>query len=313
MSVTSRPIAIATRASELALWQANHVRDRLRALYPDCTLRIVAMTTRGDRILDRSLAKVGGKGLFVKELEHALVDGRAHIAVHSMKDVPMELPDGFTIGAILRREDPRDAFVSNTHAALAELPPGARVGTSSLRRKAQLRARFPRLSIQPVRGNVQTRLRKLDAGEFDALILAVVGLKRLGLGERVRQVLSPDESLPAPGQGALGIECLASDSRALELVAALQDADTAAEVRAERAVSRLLGGSCQVPLGAYARCDGKRQLHLRAFVATPDGRRILHAEATGAASAPEAVGAQVAEALRAQGAQALLDELAQRG
>ncbi len=306
--MSAAPLPIATRASELALWQANHVRDRLRALHPDCPVDLVALSTRGDRILDRSLAKIGGKGLFVKELENALKDGRARIAVHSMKDVPMELPEGFVIGAILAREDPRDAFVANAYSNLAALPPGARVGTSSLRREAQLRARFPQLEIRPVRGNVQSRLRKLDAGEFDALILAAAGLKRLGLAARIRSILEPDESLPAPGQGALGIECLAEDEAVLQRVRPLDDPASACAVTAERVVSRLLGGSCQVPLGAYAQCDGER-LHLRALVASADGRRLVRAEKTGSAAAPEALGAEVAAALRAGGADALLASL----
>jgi len=306
MSAPELPIA--TRASELALWQASHVRDRLRALHPDCRVELVAMSTRGDRILDRSLAKIGGKGLFVKELENALKDGRARIAVHSMKDVPMELPEGFVIGAVLARDDPRDAFVSNAYPDLAAMPPGARVGTSSLRREAQLRARFPELAIRPVRGNVQSRLRKLDAGEFDALILAAAGLKRLGLAGRIRAILEPEVSLPSPGQGALGIECLAGDDDALRRVAPLEDRASARAVSAERVVSRLLGGSCQVPLGAYAECDGER-LRLRAFVASPDGRRVVRAERMGPAVAPEALGAEVVAELRAGGADALLDAL----
>jgi hydroxymethylbilane synthase len=310
--MSGRSFPIASRASELALWQSNHVRDRLLRLHPDCTVEILALTTRGDRILDRSLAKIGGKGLFVKELENALAEGRARIAVHSMKDVPMELPQGFAIGAILAREDARDAFVCNTHAGLDALPPGARVGTSSLRREAQLRARFPALEIRPVRGNVQSRLRKLDEGEFDALILAAAGLKRLGLDARIREILSVEASLPAPGQGALGIECLAADATALELIAPLQDRASACAVRAERAVSRRLGGSCQVPLGAYAECEGSR-LRLRAFVASADGTRLLAAEAAGSADDPEALGAEVASALCARGADVLLAELQARG
>jgi hydroxymethylbilane synthase len=306
--MSPRPVVIASRASELALCQANHVRDRLLAQHPGAAVEVVGMSTRGDRILDRSLAKIGGKGLFVKELENALADGRAQIAVHSMKDVPMQLADGFAIGAVLARADPRDAFVSNTFADLASLPPGARVGTSSLRREAQLRARYPALAILPVRGNVQSRLRKLDQGEFDALILAVAGLERLGLAGRIRQWLSVETSLPAPGQGALGIECLAADRDMLERIAALQDPASACTVSAERSVSRLLGGSCQIPLGAYAECDGAT-LRLRALVAMPDGSRLLRAEASGSIAEPEALGAEVAAALRAQGADALLAEL----
>jgi hydroxymethylbilane synthase len=310
--MSQQALAIASRASALALWQAEHVRERLQRLDPGRAVRIVAMSTRGDEILDRSLAKIGGKGLFVKELENALQDGRAQLAVHSMKDVPMDLPAGFAIGAILAREDPHDAFVANTCPDIASLPPGARVGTSSLRREAQLRARFPHLAVRPVRGNVQSRLAKLDAGEFDALILAAAGLKRLGLAARIRQMLSPEESLPAPGQGALGIECLNTDAAALRLIAPLQDADTASAVSAEREVSRQLGGSCQIPLGAFAERTGAL-LRLRAFVAAADGGVLVRAEATGPADRPEALGAEVAAALRAQGADAILARLASRG
>ncbi|MCC6532202.1 MAG: hydroxymethylbilane synthase [Burkholderiales bacterium] len=301
-------IVIASRASALALWQAEHVRDRLQALYPGCAVSIASMSTRGDRILDRSLAKIGGKGLFVKELENALEAGEAHIAVHSMKDVPMVLPDGFSMAAISAREDPRDAFVSNAYRSLDELPAGARIGTSSLRREAQLRARFPALGVQPLRGNVQTRLLKLDEGGFDAIILAAAGLKRLGLGARISAVLSPEESLPAPGQGALGIECLSRRTDLAAVLAPLGDEDTARAVQAERTLSRLLGGSCQVPLGAYGECAGER-LRLRAFVATPDGRRLLRAEASGPKHDPEALGMEVAAALRAGGADAILRAL----
>jgi hydroxymethylbilane synthase len=310
--VNPQHIAIASRASVLALWQAEHVRDILLATYPGLAVTIVPMSTRGDEILDRSLAKIGGKGLFVKELEVALEERRAQLAVHSMKDVPMTLPAGFVIGAVMAREDPRDAFVSTIYPDIAALPPGARVGTSSLRREAQLRARFPRLAILPVRGNVQSRLRKLDQAELDALILAAAGLKRLGLADRIRQCLAPEDSLPAPGQGALGIECLASDAAALQLIAPLQDEDTACAVAAERTVSRLLGGSCQVPLGAFAERFGA-DLRLRALVATPDGTRLVRAEATGPASAPEELGARVASALRAEGAGAILAALDANG
>jgi hydroxymethylbilane synthase len=285
------------------------VRDRLRALHPQLDVQVVPMSTRGDEILDRSLAKIGGKGLFVKELENALQGGAAHIAVHSMKDVPMELPAGLVIGAITAREDACDAFVCNRHARLADLPPGARVGTSSLRREAQLRARYPDLDVLPVRGNVQTRLRKLDEDAFDALILAVAGLERLQLGSRIRSRLTPEESLPAPGQGALGIECRADDAEVLRVIAPLADAATAAAVRAERAVSRALGGSCQVPLGAFAQPAGDGHLRLRALVATPDGRALLRAEASGSAATPEALGNEVARLLRARGADDILAAL----
>ncbi len=301
-------IVIASRASVLAMWQAEYVRDRLRAFYGTCDVQILAMSTRGDQILDRSLAKIGGKGLFVKELENALERGEADIAVHSMKDVPMVMPEGFVIGAVTEREDPRDALVSNRYRSLAELPSGARVGTSSLRREAQVRARYPQLVVQPLRGNVQTRLRKLDLGDFDAVILAVAGLKRLGLTDRIRAFLSPDESLPAPGQGALGIECLGSRSDVAQWILPLEHRTTADAVSAERAFSRLLGGSCQVPLGAYAECQGD-SLRLRGFVGTPDGRTMLAAEASGPANEPEALGIRLAAELRARGADALIAAL----
>lgn len=305
-------IVIASRASALAMWQAEHVQQRLRSLYPGCDVSIKSMSTRGDQTLDRSLAKIGGKGLFVKELENALEAGEAHIAVHSMKDVPMVMPEGFVIAAVSEREDPRDAFVSNRYTGLAALPAGARVGTSSLRREAQLRARFPSLVVVPLRGNVQTRLRKLDEGEFEAIILAAAGLKRLGLGARISAYLSPEESLPAPGQGALGIECLAARTDLAQLLSPLADLATARAVEAERTVSRLLGGSCQVPLGAFGECAGD-SMRLRGFVATPDGRRMLAAEVRGAAQAAASLGAELAAELRARGADALLSALDTNG
>jgi hydroxymethylbilane synthase len=304
MSAPDR-IVIASRASTLALWQSRHVQSRLRDLYPACDVSILGMSTRGDRILDRSLAKIGGKGLFVKELENALATGEAQIAVHSMKDVPMELPPGFSIGAILAREDPRDAFVSNRYPSLDAMPGGARVGTSSLRREAQLRARFPALDVRPLRGNVQTRLKKLDAGEFDAVILATAGLKRLDLDARITAVLSTEHNLPAPGQGALGIECLQVRQDLIDAVDPLGDPQTTQAVRAERAVSRALGGSCQLPLGAYAVVQSGT-LRLRACIATPDGRTFLTAESSGQPDAPEALGDAVAALLRVQGADAIV-------
>ena len=304
MSAPER-IVIASRASVLAMWQAQHVQNALRSLYPECDVSILSMSTRGDEILDRSFAKIGGKGLFVKELETALESGAAQIAVHSMKDVPMVLPEGFAIAAITAREDARDALVSNRFCSLDELPKGARVGTSSLRREAQLHARRASLSVGPLRGNVQTRLRKLDEGAFDAIILAAAGLKRLGLGERIAALLSPEDSLPAPGQGALGIECLESRPDLIAALGPLQDVATAQAIMAERTLSKLLGGNCQVPLGAYAEFDAGA-LKLRAFVATVDGQQLLRAEAHGLANDPEALGQTVAEMLRAQGADAIL-------
>ncbi len=306
--VPPKRLVIATRASRLALWQAHHVRDRLLALYPGCVIELLDMTTRGDQILDRTLSKVGGKGLFVKELETALLDGRAHLAVHSLKDVPVDLGPPFALAAVMDREDPFDALVSNHYARLEDLPDGAVVGTSSLRREAQLRERFPRLQVQPLRGNLDTRLAKLDRGEYAAIILAAAGLRRLGLAERIRAVLPPEHSLPAAGQGALGIEIMADRMDVRTWLAPLVCERSSACTLAERAVSRALGGSCQVPLAAYAReSDGR--LVLRALVAEPDGSRILRAEAEGPIIQAEALGAQVAQALLDQGADAILARL----
>lgn len=303
-------LTIASRESALAMWQAEHIRDRLRALYPDRHIDILGMTTRGDQILDVSLSKVGGKGLFVKELEVALEEGRADLAVHSMKDVPMDLPTGFTLAAIGEREDPRDAFVANHFDYLSDLPPGARVGTSSLRREAQLRARYPHLTVLPLRGNVGTRLRKLDENQFDAILLAAAGLKRLGLGERIRSLLSVEDSIPAVGQGALGLEIRTLHPDIATLLAPLNHPQTAACVRAERQVSRVLGGSCQVPLGAYAVLLGE-QLHIHGFVAKSDGSQFIQASAEGDWQNPEAVGQALADKLLAQGARTVLDAVTQ--
>ncbi len=301
-------ITIATRESQLALWQAEHIRARLMSLHPGLEVELLGMTTQGDQILDSPLARIGGKGLFVKELEQAMAAGRAGLAVHSMKDVPMVLPEGFVLAAITEREDPRDAFVSNRYGSLDELPAGARVGTSSLRRQAQIRARFPRLDVDTLRGNVNTRLRKLDEGRYDAIVLAAAGLKRLGLGQRITAVMAPEESLPAVGQGALGIEIREGDPAIAELLAPLNDAATAACVRAERELGRVLQGGCQAPIGGYAVMrDGR--LWLRGFVSDLEGIRFIRAEATGDAADPEALGREVAEALRAQGADRILAEL----
>lgn len=302
-------IIIASRESRLAMWQAVHVQGRLAALNPDSQVDILGMTTRGDQILDRPLAEIGGKGLFIKELEVAMQEGRAHLAVHSMKDVPMVMPDGFVLAAISARENPCDAFISNTYSGLDELPPGAVVGTSSLRREAVLRARYPQLVIKALRGNLDTRLKKLDAGEYDAIILAAAGLIRLGLKDRIKAMLTPEQSLPAPGQGALGIEVLAGDATMAAVVAPLNDAMTAHCVKAERALSRALGGSCQVPLGGYAVIDNG-QLWLRGFVASVDGQRMVAAEIRGNPADDEALGLQLADDLRAQGADAILAGLA---
>ena len=300
-------IVIATRESRLALWQAEHVRDLLAQRF-GAQVELLGMTTRGDQILDRTLSKVGGKGLFVKELETALEEGRAHLAVHSLKDVPMDLPEGFALACVLEREDPRDAFVSPRYQRLADLPQGARVGTSSLRRWVQLGALRPDLVVEPLRGNLDTRLRKLDEGQYDAIILAAAGLTRLGLGERIRSVMPAEVSLPAAGQGALGIECLAARTDVIGWLQPLVDADTTACVLAERAVARALAGSCEVPLGAYALMREGR-IWLRGFVARPDGSDIVRAPSEGAAAAAEALGKALAEDLRAQGAEAILADI----
>lgn len=311
-SSTSLPspsrLVIASRESALAMWQAEHIRDRLRALYPQTEISILGMTTQGDQILDVTLSKIGGKGLFVKELETALEDGRADLAVHSLKDVPMQMPEGFTLAAIGEREDPHDAFVSNQYEDLAALPEGSVVGTSSLRRESQLRARYPHLAVEPLRGNVQTRLRKLDEGRYAAIILAAAGLKRLGLGERIRNVISSEDSLPAVGQGALGIECRADRTDVIAALQPLHHPVTAACVFAERAMSRVLAGSCQVPLGGFAEAQDGR-LRMRGFVASPDGKRMVRADLSGEIADPETLGKRVAEALLAQGAGEILAAL----
>jgi hydroxymethylbilane synthase len=303
-------IVIASRESALAMWQARHVEARLAALYPRAEIRILGLTTEGDRRLDVSLAKIGGKGLFVKELEEALASERADIAVHSVKDLPMTLAREFALAAISEREDPRDAFVSNRFADLSGMPAGGRIGTSSLRRECQLRARNPALRIEPLRGNVTTRLRKLDEGQYEAVILAAAGLKRLGLENRITRLLTPSESLPAPGQGALGLQCLTRRSDLVELLAVLNHAATARCVGAERAFSRALSGSCNVPLGAYAETEGGN-IRLRGFVAAPDGSRMVSGELKGAADDPEALGVTLAEGLKAQGAGEILAALQQ--
>ncbi|MGI4846625.1 MAG: hydroxymethylbilane synthase [Janthinobacterium lividum] len=301
---------MASRESRLALWQAEHVRARLLALYPQSTVEILGMTTRGDQILDRTLSKVGGKGLFVKELELAIAESRADLAVHSLKDVPMELPEGFALAAVLEREDARDAFVSNSHAALADLPDGAVVGTSSLRRQALIAARFPKLVIRPLRGNVDTRLAKLDRGEYAAIILAAAGLIRLGLQQRIKALLAPSVSLPAPGQGAMAIEIAAGRTELQALLAPLNHPATWQAVIAERTLSRTFGGSCSIPLAAHATVEHTADgdvLHMDALVATPDGQRMASASASGPADAPEALGRQIATLLIGQGVEAILE------
>jgi hydroxymethylbilane synthase len=303
-----REIRIATRKSALALWQAEHVKARLELAHPGLQVSLVPMVSRGDKLLDAPLAKIGGKGLFVKELETALLEDQADIAVHSMKDVPMDFPQGLGLYCICKREDPRDAFVSNRFDSLDALPAGSVVGTSSLRRQAQLLALRPDLKIQFLRGNVNTRLAKLDAGEYDAIILAAAGLIRLGFAERIRASISVDESLPAGGQGAVGIECRSADSEIHALLAPLHHVDTALRVTAERALNKRLNGGCQVPIACYAVLEGG-QLWLRGLVGQPDGGLLLRAEGRAPETAAEQLGVQVAEALLAQGAAGILQAI----
>ena len=302
---TPKKLVIASRESMLAMWQAEHIKGRLKALYPDCEVEILGMTTRGDQILDRTLSKIGGKGLFIKELEQALQDGRADLAVHSIKDVPMELPEGFALAAIGERASPFDAFVSNQYARLEDMPEGAIVGTSSLRREAQLRAKFPHLTIKPLRGNVQTRLSKLDNGDYDAVILASAGLQRLGLDGRIREILSPADSLPAAGQGALGIEIAARRTDLADILRPLNHEETAACVTAERALARALGGSCQVPLAAYCVMEDGL-LTLNGLVGHPDGSVIIEASAQAPVAYADALGRAVAKRLADDGAEELI-------
>jgi hydroxymethylbilane synthase len=308
MSLPISVLNIATRKSPLALWQAEHIKARLIALHSDLTVNLVTFVTQGDKILDTSLSKIGGKGLFVKELEQALLDGRADLAVHSIKDVPMDLPDGLMLGGICEREDPTDAFVSNLYASLDELPVGARLGTSSLRRCSQLQHYRPDLSIVDLRGNVGTRLGKLDAGEYDAIILASAGLLRLGLGERIRERLDIALSLPAVGQGALGLECRSSDQRVLDLIAPLADETTDRCVRAERAFNHRLMGGCQVPIAGFAQIS-HGQITLQGRVGSVDGRELLHDEITGAEADAERLGVALADRLLAAGADRLLAQI----
>ena len=295
------------------MWQAKHVQALLKGLYPQCEISILGMTTRGDQILDKSLSKIGGKGLFIKELETALFEGKADLAVHSLKDVPMEMPDGFELSAILEREDPRDAFVSNQYDSLAQMPVGAKVGTSSLRRESQIRKKFPHLEIVPLRGNLDTRLAKLDRGEFDAMILAAAGLTRLELSSRIKAKIAPEDSLPAAGQGALGIEILATRTDVADWLAPLRDVLATYQVSAERQVSRRLGGSCEIPIAAYATWDSyQSQLHLRALVANIDGTHVIEAVADAKVteySQAIDLGNKVANQLIADGAQALIANL----
>jgi hydroxymethylbilane synthase len=306
--MTGKKIRIATRGSPLALWQAEHVAARLQELHPGVEVSLLTMKTRGDKLLDAPLAKVGGKGLFVKELEIGLLDGRADLAVHSLKDVPVHFPDGLELALVMEREDPRDAFVSNQHASLAAMPAGTLVGTSSLRRQTQIRERYPDLRVDWLRGNVNSRLAKLDAGDYDAIILAASGLQRLGFSDRIRAAIPPEECLPAIGQGVLGIEIRSDDEELRRLIAPLAHADTTLRVTAERALNETLNGGCQVPIAGYAELDGD-QLHLRGLVGEPDGSRILRAEVRGHSKQAHELGVELAQQLLAQGADSILDAL----
>lgn len=301
-------IRIATRKSLLALWQAEHVAECLKAAHPGLEVELVTFTTEGDKILDTPLAKIGGKGLFVKELERAIFDGDADLAVHSMKDVPVELPDGLHLPVIMERHDPRDAFCSNDYASLDELPQGARLGTSSLRRECQLHERRPDLKVLSLRGNIHTRLAKLDAGDYDAIILAASGLKRVGLEDRIRAELPPEVSLPAIGQGALGIECRVDDTRINELIAVLDDPDTHICVTAERALNHRLEGGCQVPIAGFAVLDGQH-LHLSGLVGRTDGSEILRGAIFGPPHEAAEMGKALGEELLARGADEILEAL----
>ncbi len=301
-------LRIATRQSPLALWQANFVKDELEKRFPDLSVELVTMVTKGDVILDTPLAKIGGKGLFVKELELALLENRADIAVHSMKDVPMTFPEGLGLAVICEREDPRDAFVSNKYQNLDELPAGAVVGTSSLRRQCQLMAKYPHLEVKSLRGNVGTRLSKLDHGEYDAIILASAGLIRLGMAERIRSFISVEQSLPAAGQGAVGIETRVNDERVLNYLATLNHNPTACCVIAERAMNTRLQGGCQVPIGGFATLNGN-EITLNALVGALDGSSIIRASGVAAIEQAEQLGISVAEQLLAQGADKILEEV----
>ena len=310
--MTNKTIRIATRKSALALWQAEYVKAKLEHFHPGISVELVPMTTKGDIILDTPLAKVGGKGLFVKELEVAMLEDRADIAVHSMKDVPVDFPDGLDLQVICPREDPRDAFVSNTYASFEDLPQGAVVGTSSLRRQCQIKASRPDLDIRDLRGNVNTRLRKLDEGLYDAIILAAAGLIRLEMPERIKQFIEPEVMLPANGQGAVGIECRLDDEETKALLAPLEDTTTRIRVLAERAMNKALEGGCQVPIGSYAIIENTpqgQQLYLRGLVGAVDGSKIIHSEVRGSVEQGEALGDALAQTLLAQGADVILKQV----
>jgi hydroxymethylbilane synthase len=300
-----KKLVIATRRSRLALWQAEYIAKKLTDLHPGLAVELLPLSTRGDELIDRRLDDAGGKGLFVKELETAMADGRADLAVHSMKDVPADLPPGFALVAITAREDPRDVFVSSSYRTLGEMKKGATVGTSSLRRSAQIGERHPGVEVRLLRGNVDTRLAKLDRGEYDAVVLAAAGLARLGLEARITARLEAEEMLPAPGQGALGIECMADRAEVAALLAPLAHSATTVCVRAERAVSRALGGSCALPLAAYAELNSG-EVRLRALVAAADGRRVIRCDVRGSAADPQGLGERAAKELRRQGADEIL-------
>jgi len=302
-----KTLRIATRKSPLAVWQAEHVARKLTELHPGIHIELKRMVTRGDKIIDSPLSKIGGKGLFVKELEQGMLDGKADIAVHSMKDVPMDFPEGLHLGAIMEREDPRDAFVSNNYPDLTALPEGAQVGTSSLRRSTQLRERYPHLKILDLRGNVNTRLKKLDDGNYDAIILAAAGLKRLGFEKRITALLSPEQSLPAIGQGAIGIECRQGDATIETLIGPLNHSETALRVTAERAMNHRLNGGCQVPIAGFAELHEGR-LRLRGLVGSPDGKRVVRIELEASSLEAESLGRKAAEDLLEQGAGEILSE-----
>ncbi|TAL18222.1 hydroxymethylbilane synthase [bacterium] len=310
--MSKRALKIATRKSPLALWQANWVKDQLEALYPGIEVELVRIMTKGDKILDVPLAKVGGKGLFVKEIEDALVDGRADIAVHSMKDVPTEFPAGLHLPVILKREDPRDAWFCTTGDTFATIKQGARIGTSSLRRKIQLWSRRPDLVFEDLRGNVDTRLRKLEEGQYDAIVLAAAGVKRLRLADKVSAYLGSEDVLPAVGQGAVGIECRSDDPDTNALIAPLRDEETYTRVKAERAFLRRLEGGCQVPIACYSEVDGEN-IHIRGLVGSLDGQRVVTGEITGNKSEGLSLGVSLAEELLGRGAREILAEVYAQG
>jgi len=304
--VSGERIRIGTRGSKLALWQANHVKGLLESAHPGLEAELVTITTTGDRVQDRSLLEMGGKGAFVKEIEEALLTETIDLAVHSMKDVPVELPEGLHLPVVCKREDPRDAFLSVKYAHPREMPAGGRIGSSSLRRKCQLMSRFPELEVAEIRGNVDTRLRKLEEGDFDAIVLAAAGLRRLGWADRITTLLDPADSLPAMGQGTIGIECREGDEATLGRIRAIEDAETAVRTRAEWALNRRMQGGCEVPMGGFAELDSDR-LRVRGLVGEPDGSRLIEKSVEGPAEEAERLGTELAEQLLAAGAEAILE------